>query len=181
MGSALGVPTPYTSPSPKRTHRRVPTLLPAINFLGCPVDTPGLSTPQSPHFPFHLPTGALKAPLFPLTLSQLMDQEGYCSTSKEGEPQWTPLMPWTLPSQSLASLDPQPLSVGLWPPSRVLPAPGELLPGPWGCWNPQYWGGVLCGLGEDTSCLIHQPPPRLPFLSAVGGARVSRRVCLSLR
>lgn len=45
----------------------------------------------------------------------------------------------------------------------------------------QYWGGVLCGLGEDTSCLIHQPPPRLPFLSAVGGARVSRRVCLSLR
>lgn len=181
MGSALGVPTPYTSPSPK-AHTQQGPHPPACHQL------PGMSWghhrpvhPSVPTFPLHLPTGALKAPLFPLTLSQLMDQEGHCSTSKEGEPQWTPLMPWTLPSQSLASLDPQPLSVGLWPPSRVLPAPGELLPGSWGCWNPQYWGGVLCGLGEDTSCLIHQPPPRLPFLSAVGGARVSRRVCLSLR
>lgn len=65
MGSALESPLHTPPHHLKRTHSRVPTLLPAINLLGCPGDTTGLSTPQSPHFPFHLPTGALKAPLFP--------------------------------------------------------------------------------------------------------------------
>ena len=139
-------------PHLKHTHSRVPALLAAINLLGCPGDTTGLSTPQSPHFPFHPPTGALNAQSFPLTLSQLMDQEGHCSTSKEGEPQWTPLMPWTLPPQSLASLDPQPaqpLSVGLWPPS----SPRRIASRPLGMLEPPKLGrsAVWCRRGRKLS------------------------------
>ncbi|CAI9170075.1 unnamed protein product [Rangifer tarandus platyrhynchus] len=187
MGSALGVPTPYAL-SPKAHTQQGP----------CPSacqQLPGMSWgyrrpvhPSIPTFPLPppppRPTGALKAPPFPLTLSQLLDQEGHCNTSKEGELQWTPLMSWTLPPQSLASLDLQPAQPLVCPALASFQgptSPRRTASRPLGMLEPPKFGGVLCGVGEDTSCLIHQPPPRLPLLSAVGGGRVSPRVCFSLR
>lgn len=77
----------------------------------------------------------------------------------------TPLMPWTLPSQSLASLIPSLLAHWALPPLQsVLPAPGELLPRPLGMLEPPILGrgAVWFRRGHKLSHPPASPKATLP-------------------
>ena len=162
----------------KHTHSRVPALLPANSFLGCPGDTAGLSTPQSPRFPFHPPHWSPQGPAISPHSEPAFGPGRALQHQQRGGTPVDPIhlghcdpSPWCPWISSLLSLCPALASFqGPTSPRRTASRPLGML-------EPQKLGGVLSGVGEDTSCLIHQPPPRLPLLSAVRGARVSPRVC----
>ena len=152
MWSALGVPTPYASPSPK-AHTQQGPCSPACH------QPPGMSWGH--HRPVHpsVPTFSLPSPYWspqgPVVLSHSEPAYGpgrALQHQQRGEPQWTPLMPWTLPPQSLASLDPQPAqprSIGLWPPS----SPRRIASRPLGMLEPPKLGrsAVWCRRGRKLS------------------------------